>query len=276
MPLSGAQGLLWAFDSLYATADYQGGIGLYRCRDTNGDDQLDEVVLLKSLRRGIAEHGPHGLRLSPDGKSIFVVVGNSVLPPFDVKLNASPQTMGGIRPEPLHATLPPDGASRIVPNWDEDSLLPRHWNVDGHSAGLLAPGGWIAKTDPEGKTWEIFSVGYRNAYDLAFNADGELFTYDSDMEWDYGMPWYRPTRVLHSTSGSEFGWRSGTATWPAYFVDSLPPVLDIGPGSPVGIEFGYGGKVSSQISKGPVRLRLDIRDDLRHPPRGRPAPAIGR
>ena len=120
-------------------------------------------------------------------------------------------------------------------NWGEDQLLPRQWDANGHARGILAPGGWIARTDPDGKTWEIVSSGYRNTYDIAFNADGELFAYDSDMEWDMGMPWYRPTRVVHATSGSEFGWRSGTGKWPAYYVDSLPPMVDIGPGSPVGV-----------------------------------------
>ena len=43
--------------------------------------------------------------------------------------------------------------------------------------------------------------GFRNAYDIAFNAHGELFTYDSDMEWDRGLPWYRPTRILHVVPG---------------------------------------------------------------------------
>jgi putative heme-binding domain-containing protein len=148
--------------------------------------------------------------------------------------------MGGIRSEQLHAELPADAVSRIAPNWDEDLLLPRHWNTDGHTHGVLAPGGWIAKTDPEGKTWEIVSIGYRNPYDAAFNADGELFVYDSDMEWDYGMPWYRPTRVAHATSGSDFGWRNGTAKWPPYYVDSLPPALEAGPGCPTGVEFGRG------------------------------------
>jgi len=88
----------------------------------------------------------------------------------------------------------------------------------------------------------MFSVGYRNPYDMDFNADGELFAYDADMEWDLGSPWYRPTRVVHATSGSEFGWRSGTGKWPTYFVDSLPQLADIGPGSPVGVAFGYGTK----------------------------------
>ncbi len=48
---------------------------------------------------------------------------------------------------------------------------------------------------PDGKQWELFSVGYRNQYDAAYNRAGDLFTYDADMEWDFNTPWYRPTRV---------------------------------------------------------------------------------
>ncbi len=44
-------------------------------------------------------------------------------------------------------------------------------------------------------------------------AQVELFTYDSDMEFDIGVPWYRPTRINHVTSGAEFGWRSGSGVW---------------------------------------------------------------
>ena len=76
-----------------------------------------------------------------------------------------------------------------------------------------------------------------------------MFVYDSDMEWDMGMPWYRPTRVNHATSGSEFGWRSGTGMWPSYYLDSLPAMVDIGPGSPVGVEFGYGAKFPAKYQK---------------------------
>src|SRR5262249_24133842 len=75
------------------------------------------------------------------------------------------------------------------------------------------------------------------------------FAYDSDMEWDMGTPWYRATRVSHATSGSEFGWRSGTADWPWYYADSLPPLVDIGPGSPVGVDFGYGTKFPAKYQK---------------------------
>ena len=246
--ISSAQGLLYAFDSLYVCVNGGIGSGLYRLKDTNGDDQYDEIKKIKEFRGG-GEHGPHALRLSPDGKSIYVSCGNHTLPPMDRKTNAPPQTMGGSRSEQLKATLPEGYSSRIVPNWDEDLLLPRQWDANGHAAGILAPGGWIAKTDPEGKEWEMFTVGYRNQYDFDFDSAGEMFVYDADMEWDIGTPWYRPTRVVHATSGSEFGWRSGTGKWPEYYADSLPALVNIGPGSPVGVEFGTGTKFPAKYQK---------------------------
>ncbi|MBL4884438.1 MAG: heme-binding protein, partial [Planctomycetaceae bacterium] len=223
LKLSSAQGMLYAFDSLYLSINGGPGSGLYRARDTNGDDQYDELIKLKAFEGG-GEHGPHALRLSPDGKSIYVICGNHTNPPF--KAGEDKQN--------------PDYSSRIPTNWSEDLLLPRQWDANGHARGKLAPGGWIAKTDPEGKTWEVFSVGYRNPYDMDFNRHGDLFAYDADMEWDIGTPWYRPTRVVHASSGSEFGWRSGTGKWLPNYPDSLPQLVDIGPGSPVGAGFGYG------------------------------------
>ncbi|MEZ6123246.1 MAG: c-type cytochrome [Planctomycetaceae bacterium] len=231
---SGAQGMLWAFDSLYFCCNGGPGSGLYRARDTDGDDQFDECVKLKEFRGG-GEHGPHSIRLSPDGRRIFVIAGNHTQPPFNAGEEVENKNY----------------SSRIPTNWGEDLLLPRMWDANGHARGVLAPGGWIASTDPDGQTWDIWSIGYRNPYDMAFNADGELFAYDADMEWDVGTPWYRPTRVMHATSGSEFGWRSGTGKWPEYYVDSLPAMVDIGPGSPVGADFGYGPplKADSPIAK---------------------------
>lgn len=220
---SGAQGMLWAFDSLYFSCNGGPGSGLYRARDTNGDDQFDECIRLKQFKGG-GEHGPHSLRLSPDGKRIFVIAGNHTDPPF----------------QPGEEVDNKNYSSRVPTNWGEDLLLPRMWDANGHARGKLAPGGWIASTDADGKTWDIWSIGFRNPYDMAFNADGELFAYDADMEWDVGLPWYRPTRVVHATSGSEFGWRSGSGKWPDYYIDSLPAMIDIGPGSPVGVDFGYG------------------------------------
>lgn len=246
--ISGAQGLLYAFDSLYVVCNGGPGSGLYRCQDTDGDDQYDKVQKLRDIPGG-GEHGPHAIRLSPDGKSLFIAAGNHTPFPFEVKKNAAVQIMGGQRAEQLHATLPEGATSRLMPNWDEDLLLPRQWDAGGHAVGILAPGGWICQVDPDGNTWDVYSSGYRNQFDFAFNADGEMFAYDADMEWDFGSPWYRPTRVVHATSGSEFGWRSGTGKWPAYYADSLPEVVNIGPGSPVGVDFGYGTKFPAKYQK---------------------------
>ena len=224
VPIGQAHGLLYAFDSLYVMVGEAGrGSGLYRARDTNGDDQFDQVELLRKIQ-GAGEHGPHAVLLSPDGESLYIAAGN-------------------------HTDLPDVQSSRVPRNWQEDQLLPRMWDAGGHAVGRLAPGGWICRTDPEGKTLELISSGYRNEFDIAFNRQGELFTYDADMEWDIGSPWYRPTRICHVTSGSEFGWRSGTGKWPAYYPDSLPAAVDIGPGSPTGIAFGTGAKFPAKYQR---------------------------
>jgi putative heme-binding domain-containing protein len=221
--ISSAQGLLWAFDSLYAVVNGAGS-GLHRLRDTDGDGLVDSDEFCMPLA-GAGEHGPHAVILSPDEKSLFVIAGN-------------------------HTKLPSKVVgSRIPQNWNEDHLLPRRWDANGHAAGILAPGGWICNVDPSGKEWQVYSMGYRNQFDIAFNPDGELFTFDADMEWDFGSPWYRPTRVCHATSGSEFGWRSGTGKWPAYYEDSLPSAVDIGPGSPTGVVFGTGAKFPASYQR---------------------------
>jgi putative heme-binding domain-containing protein len=220
---SSAQGLLWKDDGMFAVRNGSGS-GLYRLSDTDADGKLDQVTLLKGLQGG-GEHGPHAVLESPDGQSLVVIGGN-------------------------HTQVPEGLASSRLPRpWAEDLLLPRRWDANGHAAGILAPGGWIAQVDPAGQNWELWSAGYRNQYDMAFNADGELFTYDADMEWDLGSPWYRPTRVNHATSGSEMGWRSGTGKWPVDYEDSLPPVVDIGPGSPVGVAFGYGSRFPAKYQR---------------------------
>jgi putative heme-binding domain-containing protein len=220
-----AQGLLWAFDALYVVVNrgQKYDSGLYRVTSSKGDDTLDKVELLRRISGG-GEHGPHAVVLSPDGQSLHVICGNHTQP---IKFDSS----------------------RVPQIWKEDHLLPRMWDAGGHAVGIMAPGGWIAKTDPKGLKWELVSMGYRNPFDMSFNRQGDLFTFDADMEWDMNTPWYRPTRVCFATSGSEFGWRSGTGKWPTYYPDSLPAVVDIGPGSPTGVTFGYGAKFPAKYQE---------------------------
>jgi putative heme-binding domain-containing protein len=213
-----AHGLLHAFDSLYVMVNEDGkNNGLYRLTDTNGDDQYNKTEKLVTMAGG-GEHGLHSMTLSPDGKRIYFNGGNHC---------ALPERIDRSRP----ATL-----------WAEDHLLPRMWDANGHARGKLAPGGFIASMNPDGSDVELFCYGFRNQFDIAFNAAGDLFTYDADMEWDIGTPWYRPTRVNHCTSGADFGWRSGSGKWPDHYPDSLPTTLDIGPGSPTGVVAGTGAK----------------------------------
>ncbi|HEX7862096.1 MAG TPA: c-type cytochrome [Verrucomicrobiae bacterium] len=220
-----AQGLLYAFDSLYVMVNEEKfqGRGLYRLRDTNGDDKYDEVKLLRKLQGG-GEHGPHAIVLSPDKQSLYVVIGNQT-------------------------KLTEINSSRVPLIWSEDHLLPRMSDGNGFMKGVLAPGGWIAKVDPEGQNWELIANGFRNEYDAAFNADGELFTFDADMEWDLNTPWYRPTRVNHVISGAEFGWRNGAGKHPAYYIDTFGAVTNVGPGSPTGVTFGYGARFPAKYQK---------------------------
>ncbi len=197
--------------------------GIWRLRDTDGDDQFDDYTHLRSLD-GRGEHGPHSLVLSPDGQSIYTVQGNftDLAPGLELA-------------RPVAA--------------DEDHLLPRMWDARGHARGRFAPGGWVGRMDPDGTTLELFAQGFRNQFDIAFDANGELFTYDSDMEWDIGMPWYMPTRINHIVDAGDYGWRSGAGRWPAYYSDSLPAVVDIGPGSPTGTIFGTGAKFPAKYQR---------------------------
>lgn len=210
-----AHGLLWAFDSLYVAVDEgKHAHGVYRIRDTNGNDQLDHIELLRKVTAS-GEHGIHSLVLAPDGKSIYVVIGNN-------------------------SSLTEMSSSRAPYDWSEDELLPRL--PTGFMDDSYAPQGYIAKFDPDGKNWELIAMGLRNPFDIAFNNVGELFTHDADMEWDIGDPWYRPTRVNHIISGADFGFRNGDGKWPDYYLDSFGAVVNIGPGSPTGATFGYGAK----------------------------------
>lgn len=213
-------GMVWAFDALYVGVnDYERKIpsGLYRITDSDGDDELDKVEMLRAMEaRG--DHGVHAVVPSPDGKSLFLITGNST------------------KPTQLASN------SQVPKVWGEDHLLPSFPDGRGHNRGVLAPGGIIYKVDPDGKNFEAYANGFRNIFDAAFNRDGELFTYDADMEYDFNVPWYRPTRICQVTSGSEFGWRNGAGKRPVFYPDNLPGVLDIGPGSPTGVTFGYGAK----------------------------------
>ena len=220
-------GMVWAFGALYCGVnDYEKKIpsGLYRLTDSDGDDRLDKVEMLREMdARG--DHGVHAVVPTPDGKALYLVCGN----------NAKPTEMLDSSPVPQI--------------WGEDHLLPSMPDGRGHNRGVLAPGGIIYRVSPDGKDFEAFANGFRNVFDASVNRDGELFTYDADMEYDFNTPWYRPTRICHVVSGAEFGWRNGAGKRMPFYADNMPAVLDIGPGSPTGTTFGYGAKFPAKYQE---------------------------
>lgn len=205
------QGLLCISGRVFATGEGPQGPALYRLSDEDHDGKCDRVEALFKFAGQTGEHGAHGLTLGPDGL-IYMLVGNFVHVDMDVE-----------KTSPHHHY------------YEGDLITPRYEDAGGHAVGIKAPGGSILRTDVNGSAVELVAGGLQNPYDLTFNAEGEMFTADSDMEWDLGMPWYRPTRVVHVTPGGEYGWRSGWAKWPDYYLDSLPPIVETGRGSPTGL-----------------------------------------
>lgn len=225
-----AQGLLYAFNSLYVMVNHNPNetfsqpTGLYRIQDLDGDDQYETVTQIRELKGQQGEHGPHSMKVTPDGKGIYLIAGN-------------------------HVDVPEMNSYRLPPVWQEDNLFPLIKDPRGHANNRMAPGGWIARINPDGTDWELIGAGFRNAFDFDYNEVGDIFAYDADMEWDFGMPWYRPTRINHVTSGAEFGWRTGNSKWSPNYPDNLPAVLNIGQGSPTNAMFGFGANFPSKYKK---------------------------
>jgi len=225
IPVTETMGMLFVENVLYLNgAGSDGKYCLFRCKDTKGDDSYDDVECLREWRGGAGEHGAHGIVLGPD-KMLYIVCGNFVDVPND---------------------LAPSSPHRV---YGDDLVLKRAEDGNGFGAGRQPPGGFVARMDLDGKNAELFSAGQRNAYDIGFNADGELFGFDSDMEWDWGNPWYRPVHVFHSVRGGDNGFREGNAKWPEYYADGLPQTTTIGIGCPTGVVFGTGSKFPAKYQK---------------------------
>ena len=186
---------------------------LFRLPDTDGDGVADSREILVGYTGRIGEHGPHDIRRAPDG-SISVLVGNHTFVPADRIAADSP-----------------------LQGYKESQLLNRYMDSRGHAAGRMAPGGALFRIEDDGTSYSLQFGGFRNPYNHAYDFAGEAFTFDSDMEWDINLPWYREVRSVHGIPSADYGWRTGSGKFPPYFLDSLPPVDDLGRGSPVGVEF---------------------------------------
>ena len=234
-PVSEAMGITWHDNALYVQGGrleqtftqtmenpgfgrQSGQAGLHRLRDPKGDGSFTMVDTLRTWdggEGGHSDHGVHEARVSPDGKHFYIINGNGVIMPPDMSPNS-----------PLR-------------HYADDRIIPLLGPQTGRLGHEKAPGGTIARTTFEGKDFHLFAGGMRNALHFDWNADGEIFSFDSDMEPEFGVPWYRPVRVFWMPSGADLGYRGNSGKYPSYYEDSLPPLVEIGLGSPVGVTFGY-------------------------------------
>ncbi len=234
-PVSESMGITWHDNSLYVqggrlekafTATLEnpgfgrqsGQAGLHRLRDPKGDGSFTAVDTLRTWdgpEGGHSDHGIHEARVSPDGKHFYIINGN-----------------GGIQADDVSPNSP-------LRNYADDRIIPLLGTQTGRLGNERAPGGHILRSDLEGKDLHLVSGGLRNALHFDWNADGEIFTFDSDMEPEFGVPWYRPVRVSWLPSGADLGYRGNSGKYPTWYEDSLPPLVEIGLGSPVGVTFGY-------------------------------------
>jgi putative membrane-bound dehydrogenase-like protein len=95
--------------------------------------------------------------------------------------------------------------------------------------------GTLLRLKPDLSGGEIVSDGFRNAYDFAFNAAGDFFTYDSDDERDISLPWYLPTQVFHILPLSNAGYVTAGLKRPPGYPDMPPVLATFGRGSPTGV-----------------------------------------
>ncbi len=226
--ITNCQGLLFAGSDLLATCDGPEKptiASLYRVPDANGDGVGEAPILVARSTFSISEHGAHALVFGPDG-DVYWIIGN----------------FGGVE-----ASFAPQSPFM---NFGEEQLLPVMGDARGHGNQVRAPAGFISRLPLAGilaatptrplTDIAIVAGGFRNAYDAAFNLAGELFTFDSDMEWDIQLPWYRPVRTLHLIPGADYGFRYGSGPFPTVYPDTLPSLSEMGRGSPVGIAFYQG------------------------------------
>ena len=148
-------------------------------------------------------HGRNDLTLGPD-KAIYAIFGDSV-------------------------ELPKENVLDLTSPFREARRGER--TTEGH----------VLRYSPSTSKWQLVCSGLRNPFGIAFNADGEAFTYDADAEFDMGSSWYRETRFVHLVSGGDYGWRGRTKSWPPYDADHADftvPSGAIGKGSPTAVKSG--------------------------------------
>ncbi|MGD9721189.1 MAG: hypothetical protein AB7O59_03930 [Pirellulales bacterium] len=233
-----------AHDIFSMTVDAQGrvvvaGLGYVKTlHDDNADGRADRATLFSS----VPASGAHGMYF--DGPDLICTGDNAVMRQRDTDGDGAADGQPEIWTALRH---PEHGANGIARGPDGC-----YYVICGNDAGVSAAQittagspvqnprcGGVVRLSAAGKPLDIYAHGFRNPYDLDFDASGHMFTVDADGERDHHLPWYAPTRLFDIAQGREHGWllMGWTRGWnrPPSFFDSVERAVEIGRGSPTGL-----------------------------------------
>jgi glucose/arabinose dehydrogenase len=213
-------------------------------RDTNGDGLLDQAVKFAETK------GAMGLCFDKTGRQLLVMADGWLSEYRDNNLDrAADGPPRHILPfvsgeHGGHAIrLGPDGRWWVI-GGNDAGIDERHQPKIGINGGVARLpskpiAGAIVRVSADLKSSEVWADGFRNPYDFDFNERGDVFTYDSDCERDYFLPWYSPCRVYHVQAARHHGWRlrgyQRSFRVPDYLPETVPCLADLGRGSPTGV-----------------------------------------
>ena len=209
------------------------GKNVRRLDDSDGDQVYDTYAI---IAEGLGGRGPQGLVVFGD---TLYAVGGDGLQRFsgyqsggplkhEGRLGASFRTGGD---HAAHTILRGLDDYLYFVSGDGGGTGDRKHITEETSPVLYERDASVFRIDPTGQQWECVGSGGRNPPSLGMNYLGELFSFDSDMEWHVDLPFYRPVRLNHWATGGDQGWQS-VGAYPKYYPDCLPGVLDVGRGSP--------------------------------------------
>lgn len=205
--------------------------------DTDGDGRADKAVLFAETKTG-------GMGLCLDGRALLFH-GDGALWRFndangDGVADGPPERIGAFKggEHGAHAMRKgPDGWWYFI-GGNNTEFRPEHATL-GNSPVKAPEAGALMRFSRDLKQSEIIAHGFRNPYDFDFDVIGEIFTYDSDVEREFFLPWYTPTRLYHVAHGMHHGWRlpGHLRSWDRFghYLDSVDWLWPVGRGSPTGV-----------------------------------------
>jgi putative membrane-bound dehydrogenase-like protein len=221
--------------TLFVAVDYMTGLGTEIVRrdevrlieDTDGDGYADRATVYAggfNSIQGLAYH---------DG-TVYVMHAPFLTALRDTKGDGKPDQrrnlLSGLGPPPEKNPLRLHAANGVVvghDGWLYLALGDLGCDVQRPEGDrLVLHGGGILRCRPDGRGLHVFATGLRNIYDIALDADLNVFVRDNENDGGTYM-----IRVCHSFFGADHGYPYLYDERPG---EALPPLADLGLGSSAG------------------------------------------